>query len=76
MCLQGHEMIVNTLSALGDSTLFSAGYDGKVVQWNLDNLQSMDSCSVGGCINGSCVGPQGQVYVGAANGLLHRLDNK
>ena len=69
-------MIVNALCGWGDSTLLSAGYDGKVKQWNLNNLELVNSCDVGGCINGLCVGSQGQVYAGGVNGFLHRLDNK
>ncbi|KAJ9594124.1 hypothetical protein L9F63_014440 [Diploptera punctata] len=74
--IKAHEMIVNALCGCGDSTLISAGYDGKVKQWNLNDLQLMNSCNIGACINGLCVGSQGQIYAGGNNGFLHRLDNK
>ncbi|KAJ4433668.1 myosin heavy chain kinase D [Periplaneta americana] len=74
--IQAHEMILNAMCGYEDSTLFSAGYDGKLKQWNLDTLQNVGTCEIGYCVNTICVGLQGQIYVAGDNGNLNRVDNK
>ncbi|PSN56343.1 hypothetical protein C0J52_03747 [Blattella germanica] len=74
--IKAHDMIINAICGWGDSTLFTAGYDGKVKQWNLNTFECESTCDLGFCINALAIGSQGQIYAGGVNGLLNKLENK
>lgn len=69
-----HEMIINVIIATED-TLFTAGYDGKVKKWiiNEKEPESTEEIDVGKCVNTLCFGPDHSIFAGTAEGLVKRL---
>ncbi|CAG7835241.1 unnamed protein product [Allacma fusca] len=70
--LQGHSMIINAIIGNPDR-FFTAGWDCKVVAWNLEKLSKITEQPVDGYVNTMAMSSVGNLYVGGANGGISAL---
>ena len=73
--LQGHEMIVNAL-LLSDSSVVSAGWDGKVKLWDLESAVEAGEARADGYVNALSwqSGEEGRIlYAGGKDGQLLKI---
>ena len=65
-------MIINSI--IGDADkFFSAGWDAKVIEWDLDRLAKVAEQPVDGSVNTMALDGVDTLYVGGANGFITAL---
>ena len=65
-------MIINSI--IGDADkFFSAGWDAKVIMWDLDRLAKVTELPVEGYVNTMALDGTDSLYVGGANGFISAL---
>ena len=61
-------MIVNAIIGNPDS-FFTAGWDSKVIAWDLNKLEKITECAVDGYVNAMAMSSVGNLYLAGAGGL-------
>ena len=65
-------MIINSI--IGDADkFFSAGWDAKVIMWDLDRLAKVTELPVEGYVNTMALDGVNSLYIGGANGFISAL---
>ena len=65
-------MIVNAIIGNPDK-FFTAGWDAKVMAWDLDKLSKITEQPVDGYVNTMAMSSVGNLYVAGANGYISAL---
>lgn len=54
--------------------MYSGGWDNTLREWDLDSLKNTANLDVGNYITALIIGPNKEIYVGGASGLLLRVE--